>query len=291
MIGTKSRFMWRNLLGKLKLFIRKPHFILFYIGRAYKYANTKNFDAFIISYPKSGRTWLQKLLIEAIQLEYNVEIPSSDVSETHKYTDQFPTMLSTHAGSSWEEKVKNSEDIKVDDWHKYAHSKCILLVRDPRDVLVSQYHHIRNRSNFPQFPKEELISNPNVGLSKMINFVNKWVNYSNQYNENCHLLTYEEMKADTTGVLKGVFNFLHIKMSDESIATAIQNSSLKRMQQNESSQNTPWSYTNNVTDQNSFQSRKGIVGDYVNFFDEIEIEEMNSMIEAYLCADLNQYKY
>ena len=81
MKGTKLNFYWANIRQKLGLFAKKPSFIGFFIGRARKYASLGQFGNIIVSYPKSGRTWLQKMIIEAIRLERGIEEKVNDITE------------------------------------------------------------------------------------------------------------------------------------------------------------------------------------------------------------------
>ena len=142
MRGRKLDFYKANLRNKLGLFARNPSYVLFYIDRFRKYTSLTDFNAFMISYPKSGRTWLQKMMIEAVKLQSAISEEISDISKLSEYSLEFPRMLSTHAGSSWEEIIKNAQEIRTDDYDAYGHAKIVYLYRDPRDVLVSQFYHI-----------------------------------------------------------------------------------------------------------------------------------------------------
>lgn len=288
MAGSKSIFYYHNLKSKLKLFAKKPSFVLFYLDRLKKYTNTKSFDAFIISYPKSGRTWLQKMIIEAARIESGASFDLVDISLLHDEVDAFPYMLSSHAGSSWEEKVQNHKEIIKDDWNSYSHGKNVFLYRDPRDVLVSQFYHIRHRSGYESFPKTEVIDNPNVGLLKVINFMNKWLKYSRQYPKAILNVSYDELKADPHQSLKNILGHIGYQVSDNSIAKAIENTTLQKMRQNESGDSdNPWSTTQGKNNPNSFHSRKGIIGEYKTFFSQEEISRIDEIISKNLDSGFN----
>jgi len=290
MRGSKFDFYKANILNKLKLFAKKPSFILFYLDRFRKYSGTDQFDAFIISYPKSGRTWLQKMMIEAVLQENGKQENLSDISKLHELVQNFPQLLSTHAGSSWEELVKDDEEIKVDDLKNYQHGKMIYLYRDPRDVLVSQYYHIQYRSGYKKFSKDHLIDNPNVGLKKIINFMNKWANYSEEHPEKIMALSYDQLKKDTESQLIQIFDFLKYPVNNHHIPEAIKKCSLERMQKAESGKSdNPWANTKTANNQNAFQSRKGISGEYKTFFNESEIEHINSIVDSQLLPYYSDY--
>ncbi len=288
MAGSKLDFYFHNLKSKLKLFAKKPSFVFFYLDRFKKYSNTKSFDAFIISYPKSGRTWLQKMIIEAVRIESKKNFDLVDVSLLNEQEPSFPYMLSTHAGSSWEEKVQNYNEIQKDDWKKYDHGKIIFLYRDPRDVLVSQFYHIRHRSGYGTFPKSEVINNPNVGLLKVIHFMNKWLKYSQNNPDIVLNMSYDELKKNPFDSMKKILNHVGSGVSDDSIKAAIENTTLQKMRQNESGNaDNPWATTKGKDNPNSFHSRKGIIGEYKTFFSQEDINYIDKLINENLDSVFN----
>jgi len=286
---TKAAFYYYNLKTKLLLFLKNPRFILFYWSRFLKYSGLDSFDTFIVSYPKSGRTWLQRMIIEAVKLNSDDTIDLEDVSELNSHFKNFPTMLSTHASSSWEEIVHDEESITKEDYKSYSHGKIVFLYRDPRDVLVSQYYHIRHRSGFSSLKKEDMLLSRNVGIRKIIAFMNKWKVYSEENPSNILCISYELLKQNPTKGLIDIFAFLNVELKPEVIEKAIANTTLKKMKEKElkgSSNSTPWSNTES-SKENAFQSRKGIVGEYKEFFTKHEIELINQIISEELNSSFN----
>lgn len=286
---TKAAFYYHNLKTKLLLFLKNPRFILFYWGRLKKYSGLKDFDSFIISYPKSGRTWLQRMIIEAIKLDAKSDVDLEDISELNEYFPSFPKMLSTHASSSWEEVVHDEHSILKEDYPSYSHAKIIFLYRDPRDVLVSQYYHMKHRTGFSSLKKEDMYLNNNVGLKKIVHFMNKWKGYSETYDDNVLSISYEALKANPDKGLSDILSFLGIDISADVIAQAVKNTSLKKMQEKETEHKeaaSPWSSTSS-NNSNAFQSRKGIVGEYKEFFNAYEIDKINQLIANDLEASFN----
>ena len=284
MKGTKLDFYWANIRQKLGLFIKKPSFIGFYIGRARKYASLDQFGYIIVSYPKSGRTWLQKMIIEAICLERGIKEKINDITELSEMAD-LPLILSTHAGSSWEEHIQDENTVSVDDWSKYSHAKVVFLYRDPRDILVSQYHHIVNRTGYMTFHKDYVIDNKNVGLLKIINFMNKWLKNSDAHSDKIMSLSYETMRQDTETDLARLFEFWDIPVSRENIKQAIENCTLDKMRQKEKENaDSPWMVTKKGAGSNAFHSRKGMIGEYLEFFSEDQVDQINDKINGKLDA-------
>ncbi len=279
MIGTRANFYKANFKNKVRLLLSKPSFLFFYITRLRKYSALTSFENFLISYPKSGRTWLQRIIIETVKAKENIDANIEEVSRISDYSASFPTLLTTHAGSSWEEKIRDLSEIEKDDIENYQHGKVIFLYRDPKDILVSQYYHIKNRTGFKTFPKEEVISNPYVGLEKVIGFMNKWNRYSAQCSDRVMALSYEALKNEPLNRMKEVFAFLGYDVSEEHIETAIQRCSIKRMKEDQKNMgNTPWSYVADKSNANAFQTRKGMSGEYREFFTDAEITKILSII-------------
>ena len=284
MKGTKLDFYWANIRQKLGLFIKKPSFIGFYIGRARKYASLDQFGYIIVSYPKSGRTWLQKMIIEAICLERGIKEKINDITKLSEMAD-LPLILSTHAGSSWEEHIQDENTVSVDDWSNYSHAKVVFLYRDPRDILVSQYHHIVNRTGYMTFHKDYVIDNKNVGLLKIINFMNKWLKNSDAHSDKIMSLSYETMRQDTETDLARLFEFWDIPVSPENIKQAIENCTLDKMRQKEKENaDSPWMVTKKGAGSNAFHSRKGMIGEYLEFFSEDQVDQINDKINGKLDA-------
>ena len=100
---------------------------------SYDYDLDKNF---VISFPKTGRTWLRHMIDEMIKKStYNL-----DVTFTHDHSE-----IITEDG------VRN--DTKFIFNHirrkRYKRARVIFLVRNPKDVVVSHYHQITKRSLKP----------------------------------------------------------------------------------------------------------------------------------------------
>jgi len=282
MKGTKWDFYKANISQKADLFSKKPSFVGFYVDRARKYGSLRKFPNIIVSYPKSGRTWLQKLIIEAVRLKKGQTEEFADITEASEAAN-IPLILSTHAGSSWEEWVRDYKSVQKDDWHKFAHAKIVFLFRDPRDVLVSQYHHIRHRTGYADFDKNYLVKNPNVGILKIIHFMNKWQRYAETYPDQVFRISYEDMRKNTETELSAMFDFWDLSISKSNRLQAIENCTLERMKQKEKMDaDSPWMVTSNKSNNNAFQSRKGMIGEYKEFFEPSDIDYINEQIGLHL---------
>lgn len=106
-------------------------------------------DTFLVSYPKSGNTWVRFLVANFVHAEQDVTllgadrlIPNVD-GESRKYFKQMPQprVIKSHY-----------------PFHP-SYKRVIYVVRDPRDVVVSQYHFQIKRGVLPEgFPVERPMS-------------------------------------------------------------------------------------------------------------------------------------
>lgn len=290
---TKTNLYYYYYRNKIIALVSKPKLIPFYIDRLLKYSKTDSFDVLLVSYPKSGRTWLQNLLVEIGKLGFD---PDNEIDEQTSISDaltklgedknDFPYILATHAKSSWEqvEPLHDEEQIQKEDFEEFGKKKVIYLYRDPRDVLVSQYYHIKLRNNISKIEKEDLINNKVIGIKKIIFFMNKWMEYSEKHKDQIFRMSYEEMKKDTIGTLKKMNQFIGMPVSDEIIQKAIEQSDIKKMQKKQASSTNkdPWTQTNKPSNINSFQSRKGITGEHKEFFSKEQLSKINQIIDEFL---------
>jgi hypothetical protein len=254
-------------------------FYLKYYGRG---ASVKNQQITIVSYPKSGRTWLENLLLESYLLNRQAAGQKTETLRDIIQTgDSFPFIRFTHAGSSWESLVTTDAEVDRIPFDLFAKGKVIFLHRDPRDVQVSAYHHIRYRTGVRGIRKEDMVNSPVVGLNKVIRFMNHWADFTARNPHRAMVLGYEDMKADTLRELKKVMDFIGLQTDEAMLKEAIHQCSFKRMQEKERKNvyKNPWQSARNRLNIHSFKVRSGKTGEHRSFFDPAQIREMNVLME------------
>jgi hypothetical protein len=92
-------------------------------------------DWLLISWGKSGRTWLRVMLSRFYQVHFGLEANRLlGFDNLHAMNRGIPKVFFTH-GNYLRNYTGHGYDIKAD----FLGKKIVLLVRDPRDVAVSQY--------------------------------------------------------------------------------------------------------------------------------------------------------
>jgi hypothetical protein len=164
-----------------------------------------------------------------------------------------------------------------------------LLVRDPRDVLVSLYHHAIGRSEKsgldPSLPIGEFLRSYELGLPALINFLNIWADAATSQ-KNIRVYRYENLLLDSNSESgKGacwpsLVNFVtNLDVNHAALKKAIAENNIdtlrKRLSENGDTKNTISS---------GGRIRKGKIG---SFADEIQGSEIQ-FIQNQFSAGLNQ---
>ncbi len=88
------------------------------------------------------------------------------------------TVVFEHDQSSWVPAPMGKNKLSINK-KKYKNKRIIFLTRDPRDILVSSWHHLKYRENIYREGLTEFIREELVGIDKVIAFMNLWVNNKN----------------------------------------------------------------------------------------------------------------
>jgi hypothetical protein len=201
-------------------------------------------DVFLVSYPRSGNTWTRFLLGNLLYPDAPITFSNieSRIPEIYFNRDRVlralprPRMLKSHEAFQ----------------PHYPH--VIYVVRDPRDVAISFYHHNVKARNIPDdYPMTSFVPRFIAGefdqkFGSWRDNVLSWVSVRSE-NPNFMLLRYEEMKRDTAGSLLQVVAFLEqcsfrkIDSSPEALRRAIELSSPERMRALEKEEAANWVLT------------------------------------------------
>jgi hypothetical protein len=236
--------------------------------------NSKKSDVFLISYPKCGRTWLRMLIGRAIFNHYGLEFqnPLEYVKQT-AMKSFLPRISITHDDDPHLKSVDELIESKV----MYKDVKVILLVRDPRDVIVSLYFQ-KSKRDFNYFGGlNDFLNEPVGSTDTIIKFYQIWAT-NQKVPKDFLLLRYEDIYDDTFTELKKVLDFIGMReIGGSAIDEAIEFSSFNNMHQMEKKNklNTRSLSTKNSHDPEAFKTRSGQVGGFRKYFDEATTANLN----------------
>lgn len=223
-------------------------------------------DVYVVSYMRCGQTWLRMMFIKALCLKYGFKTKSLETQFMTLFRSA-PNVFFTHAGCTTVLKPggRHFFNKQIFEFIKmYKSKKIILLVRDPRDLIVSLYHDHSKRRVCYQGSISDFVRNRGLGLEKPISFMNAWADEMGKRKDDFLIVRYEDLKRNANKELRKIFDFLKISISNEIISKAVKFSSFENMRRMELEK----SYKDHrmlpvdTKDVDSYRARKGKVGGY-----------------------------
>lgn len=238
-------------------------------------------DVLLISYPKCGRTWLTMMLARALAQHAGVEdvdyLGSDLPAETAAGVPRI--RISHDDNPHW----KTARRL-VRSKRRYRAKKIILLVRDPRDVVVSMYFERSRRERAYSGTLHEFLHEAKGSLDTIIDYYNIWARERTQPQGFC-LVRYEDLKADTLEQLKRILRFAGVEdIKDSHLQDAVQFASFENMRAMEVNDalKSGRLRARDPSDAESFKTRKGRVGGYAEYLGAEEIAWMERKIREQL---------
>jgi hypothetical protein len=249
-------------------------------------------DVVIVSYGKSGRTWLRVMLSGFYQHLYGLPARSLlGFDNFHRHNARIPRIFFTH--DNYIADYTGHRDSKVDFYEK----KVLLLVRSPQDTAVSQYfqwkHRMRpHKKQLNDYPEHGLdvsvfdfAMRPGAGLPKIIDFMNQWAAEAPRLS-GFLLVRYEDMRRDAIGELRRVVDFFGGPAEEEAIRAAVDFASVENMRTMEE-RRVFWlsgvrMKPRDKSNPDSYKVRRAKVGGYHDYFDDQQIAQVDEMIRSRL---------
>lgn len=209
-------------------------------------------DIFLVSYPRSGNTWVRFLLANLMRNEdeeidfHNIHDYVPEIGRDNKRIKQMPP----------------PRIIKSHDPYDSRYPRVIYLVRDGRDVYVSFYHYRLNvlpeDCSFQDFLRRE-----DHFPCLWRDHVDSWLYEQRDVHPDLITLRYEDLLEDAGRELERLVDFVGIQASELDIKVAVENSSFHHMKEIEKSKGRKYA----PTDADQF-IRKGEHGNWRDYFTE-----------------------
>jgi len=195
-------------------------------------------DIFLVSYPKSGNTWTRFLVANLVYPDKQV-----DFANINDLTPDPEALTKRHLA-----RMPRPRIIKSHQYFDPRYRRVIYIVRDPRDVLLSEYYFDIKRQIVDEgYPIENYVARflgaeggrvyGNWGEN-----VGSWV-YVRGNDPGFLLVRYEALQSDGMRELARIAEFLGIAQDPQRLALALERSSADRMRELERKQAHLWSST------------------------------------------------
>ncbi len=239
-------------------------------------------DAYLLSYPKAGRTWLRALIGKALVDHYG--LPERKLLRTEELTGAagLPVAAFDHdqtamiAGMRW-------QDMPTDRM-AYQGSRVLLIGRDVRDNLVSAYFQATRRINVYAGTISEFIRHDAYGIEKILAFYRIW-SESRHIPTTFDFIKYEDLHRDTAGSLRRVLAFLGATVRDSTIRAAVDYCRFENLRKAEIEDRFRANMLRpaRTDDPEAFKLRQGKVGNYSKYLSTDDIAYIDAAVTARGC--------
>jgi hypothetical protein len=239
-------------------------------------------DIYIVTYLKSGTTWMQVILYNLLtdgNMDFNHIYDVSPWPSNEAFNNVSPEKVNSLPSP----RILKSHD-KYDYFNEGIKAKFIYIYRDGKDVSLSLYHHNKNYrdpdvtfgQNFETYFIDEAFQ------MNCFKYNSEWL--QNKSNHQILYVSYEELKNQFDKTVKKIADYLDVELSDEMLERTRKHASFEYMKEHE----TKFGETPPVTSKLVFNQfiRKGVSGEGANYLtpEQNEAYELNfkKYIEPYL---------
>ena len=238
-------------------------------------------DAVVVSYPKSGRTFVRAMLARLYQRRFGVdERRLLEFPMLRRAPERAPRVLFTHAGDT----MRSSDEIHLDP-SAYSHAKVVLIARHPGDIAVSRFYHLKHRSRdkarqrLAEQPLESFVWAKQGGIPSIVTFLNQFAALPG-----VTIVRYEDFLTEPAKSLRTLADAIGVGADEADIDDAVEFGSLSSLKQREqegyflSSRLRPA----RRGDARSAKVRAGKSGGYRAQLDAAEVKRIDNYLEAHL---------
>ncbi|MGD8563417.1 MAG: sulfotransferase domain-containing protein [Desulfarculaceae bacterium] len=228
--GNKVSHAWQHWLRLQFMFLLRRNSNRYKAVKKYK-RKLFGFEKvyILLEHPKCGRTWLRYMLCQAEALAHGVPLRNT-VHSVWYARHSLPRVSYDHG---FKDLVPLSEySLDFTKMHPGVQG-CIFMVRKPERVMVSWYYQCRFRENLFEGSLPDFIRHPLLGIQFYVQYVEHYFQHIQQINHT--VITYEDLKRDPAATLAKVLEFVHLKISPESVEKIVANSTFEQMKRLEQS--------------------------------------------------------
>lgn len=187
-------------------------------------------DIFLVSYPKSGNTWLRFMLA-------HLQFPNADI-DFHTISDYMPAGA-PNADRVWHNQINRVRPRFIKSHMRYhpRFTRIIYLVRDGRDVYLSYYQFLLER--LPQGATlADFIKKKDLPYGTWSQHISSWLN-ADLPPERFMVIKYEDMLTEPLAVLQRIAAFSKVPWSKAQMLKAIEETTFSKMRKIEDERGFP----------------------------------------------------
>jgi hypothetical protein len=185
-------------------------------------------NLFVVSFPKSGRTWVRAVIANYLQLRYGTAV-DLEFSADSKF---FRRPCFTHNFFDVYRYVQQPVELLEKSF--FEDKPLVLIVRDPRDVCASYFHHIGSRDGMWTGGPLRFALDPVYGIWRQVRFVNMILDLHEAHRGPKVVLSYESLRENPLRGFATLLSLIDYNEVDQAVlAEAIGNTSFEKMRETE----------------------------------------------------------
>ncbi|GAA0604077.1 hypothetical protein GCM10009001_21530 [Virgibacillus siamensis] len=220
-------------------------------------------DICLVAYPKSGNNFL---LFLVAMLLYQTKMDWSTKGKMVQNVSSEPIENLPSPHLVWSH---NSYDPN--------YPKVIYLVRDPRDIVISYYHHFQRyhgkMRNFDKF--FHAFMGGSIGPGMWDRNIASWLDNREKIKNGFLLIKYEDLLENTAKEAHRIANFLNVDRTEKEINEAVDWASFDNMKALEKKQNTHVSGNSPLADPNIAFVREGQANKWKSVLSQEQQQQIN----------------
>lgn len=249
-----------------------------------------NVDAYVVSWPKTGRTWLRILLGKA--LAESAGNATDDLLDTYALSRaaDCDSVMFSHGGRFHLFDPSHYEQVQFNQ-RRFNGKKVIFLTRDIRDTLVSSFFQESKRTEVFKGDIGDFVRDPQLGARKVVSFYNLWHKNQDKVRDFTSV-TYEALHNDPAAELGRLLTFLEMQdIPQDLLQTAVDYADFGNMRRLETSGtfNDSMMRPGRGNDAESLKVRRGKVGGFVDYLDDATQAYILEVVEQMGIPGCNWY--
>lgn len=254
-----------------------------------EYVKTRRADRILMSYGKSGRTWLRVMMSRFYHQAYGMpERRMFEFDNFKRLDERIPSVYFTHGNY-----LRNYTG-RWDDKRDFYDKHILMLVRDPRDIAVSQFFQWKHRmlprkkvlNDYPPDGAElsvfAFVMHEGGGLPAILDFMEMWERELPKVAGSA-VVRYEAMRAEPQRELARILDFYGTPGSAAQVADAVAYAAydnMKRLEQGHAFKHGQRLVPGNKANPDSYKVRRAKVGGYRDYFDDAELAAIDELMRA-----------
>jgi hypothetical protein len=253
-----------------------------------EFAKLQRCDWVLVSWGKSGRTWLRVMLSRAYQLKGHLGGRDLlDFDNLKKRDSQLPAVFFTH--NNYLRDYTGNQQSKS----HFRDKRTVLLVRDPRDVAVSQFFQWQfrmrpNKKFINDYPPHgstidiwNFVLDKEAGVPRIVDYFNGWAQALPDL-QDLLVVRYEDMRKDPRAVLAEILAFTGTEVTAEQVQDGVDFAAYDNMKKMEKDSFFKGSGARvkpgDMNNPQSFKVRKGKVGGYRDYFTDEQCAQLDQLV-------------